>query len=369
MVYRTYGKTGKKVSLLGFGGMRFSHDTKECHATVEKCYELGINYFDTAPNYCDDRSEDLMGDVFKHLDSNSFYISTKCGVWMDDSADKMLKRLEKSIARLHVPKIHFYNMWCIMEREQYEKIMAPGGPYQGALKAKELGLIDHICFTTHAEGGLVAEIIESGCFEGVTMGYNIVNYTYREKGLLAAKKLGLGVVTMNPLGGGLLAKNYFKFLQDSEFTQIQSALRFNMAHPEVTVVLSGMENPNEVEHNIKALRNLSQPSDEWVSAIKQRYNKLGERFCTNCKYCEPYCSVKIPISQYMRIRDSITLDGLSDEIKDRYIKRVSEGKFQGGTPDDCIECGACEQHCTQRIRIVEKLKECKADVLPLDKKQ
>jgi len=156
MIYKEYGKTGKKVSALGFGGMRFNKE--EYDKDIEKCADIvryasskGINYFDTAPGYCEDKSEIIMGAAFKNM-PNPFFVSTKSNYWSDKTADDVRRRCETSIERLGVDKINFYHMWCIMNMEHYRNVMAPGGPYEGALKLKEEGLIDHICISTHATG-------------------------------------------------------------------------------------------------------------------------------------------------------------------------------------------------------------------------
>ena len=87
MLYRPFGKTGKEVSVIGFGGMRFKKedyaegDYSRAVAIVHKAHELGVNYFDTAPGYCDDTSEKIFGEAFKTMDRSTFYVSTKCGLW------------------------------------------------------------------------------------------------------------------------------------------------------------------------------------------------------------------------------------------------------------------------------------------------
>ena len=92
-----------------------------------------------------------MGAAFKAM-KNPFYVSTKSNISSEKTADEVRARIDKSLKRLGVDKINFYHMWCILSLDQYRKVIAPGGPYWGALKAKEEGLIDHICFSTHCSG-------------------------------------------------------------------------------------------------------------------------------------------------------------------------------------------------------------------------
>ena len=256
MIYKPYGKTGKKVSAIGFGGMRFPEgcSIEEGAEIVRYASELGINYFDTAPNYCNDTSEDIFGEAFKQMPKD-FYVSTKSSISSDPTGDDVRRRLENSLKRMGLEKINFYNMWCILTYDQYKRVIAKDGPYWGALKAKEEGLIDHLVFSTHASGEEIRMMVEDGLFEGVTLGYNAVNFPYRAEGIEAAYKHGLGVVTMNPLGGGLIPQNqeYFSFLKQNEAeSTIQAALRFNACHESISVVLSGMGSKEEVRHNVEA---------------------------------------------------------------------------------------------------------------------
>ena len=124
MMYSDYGKTGAKVSAVGFGGMRFdeSKSNEENAQLLLYAQSKGINYFDTAPEYCSDTSEDIFGIALTQMaDSRSrYYVSTK-GMPVDvDTADKARAAVEKSMKRLNVDRIDFYHVWCIRRVDQYE---------------------------------------------------------------------------------------------------------------------------------------------------------------------------------------------------------------------------------------------------------
>ena len=114
MRYVEYGRTDKQVSVVGFGGMRFdlSRSREENAELVRYASACGINYFDTAPGYCQDQSEDLFGLAFKDM-PNEFYVSTKGMPENYDTAAKAREAVLRSIERLGVPKIHFYHVWCL----------------------------------------------------------------------------------------------------------------------------------------------------------------------------------------------------------------------------------------------------------------
>lgn len=359
MIYKEYGKTGKKVSAIGFGGMRFKKEEYEdsiekCAVIIRRASELGVNYFDTAPFYCDDRSEEIMGEAFKDM-PNPFYVSTKSNVNREPTADDVRRRLEKSLKRLNVEKINFYHMWCILNLEQYKRVIAPGGPYEGILKAKDEGLIDHIVFSTHCNGSEIETIVNDGYFEGVTLGYNATNFAFRRRGVEAAYKKGLGVVTMNPLGGGIIPQNpdYYSFIKDgSDDTLTQAALKFNVSQKEITVALAGMGSIEEVEENVLGGENFEEMTNKQMEAIANKLNSSLDSLCTGCNYCKG-CPKGIDIAKFMDVYNMHILNKDKQELKNRF-------KYHWGMDPakakECIECGQCERLCTQHLNIIERLK-------------
>lgn len=360
MIYKPYGKTGKKVSALGFGGMRFRKDEYDkdpgiCAEIVRYACSKGINYFDTAPGYCDDKSEVIFGLAFKNM-PGQFYVSTKSIINSDKTADDVRKRCENSIKRMNVAKINFFHMWNILNLEKYRRVMAPGGPYEGAVKLKEEGLIDHICISTHATGTEIREIVEEGFYEGILLGYNATNFAFRQEGITAAYAHGMGVVTMNPLGGGVIPHNpefYSYLIEGTTDTVAQAALRFNISHKEISVALSGMESKEEIDENVMAAQTYNELSGEKLEAMKNHLNSSLDKLCTGCGYCNS-CPEGIPIPKMMDAYNMKIITSNNDEVKNRInyhwdIKKSLAGK--------CSECGKCERLCTQHLPIIERLKD------------
>ena len=145
MFYKQYGQTNKKVSSVGFGGMRFdtSKSNEENAELLLYAYSKGVNYFDTAPVYCDDKSEDIFGIALKEMakERDNFYVSTKGMPEKYDTADKARAAVEKSLERLNVDKIDFYHVWCIRKMEYYELAMKKGGQYEGLMRCKEKTIV------------------------------------------------------------------------------------------------------------------------------------------------------------------------------------------------------------------------------------
>ena len=362
MIYRPYGKTGKDVSVIGFGGMRFGEDEDYAAEVVRYANAKGINYFDTAPFYCNDRSEDIFGKAFKHM-PDQFYVSTKSMISKEKTADEVRWRIENSLLRLGVDRINFFHMWCIMDLEQYQRIMAPGGPYEGALKAREEGLIEHLVFSTHCRGEEIRTIIEDDVFEGVLLGYNVINHPFREAGVKAAYENNIGVVTMNPLGGGLIPRyaDYFKFIRDrDDETTIQAALRFNAAQKGITVVLTGMGTKEEVDENTQVASHPLTVSLESLKKIQSRITDKMDSLCTNCQYCrEKKCPSKIKMNYYMEAYNLFLMMGSEEEMLKQLDWYHEQGnlKEKDSLPGECTSCRICESLCTQKLPIIDRLKE------------
>lgn len=360
MQYKEYGNTGKKISVIGFGGMRFrkqdyTRSLDICAQLVKKANELGINYFDTAPQYCDDKSEDIFGIAFKNMKRDNFYVSTKSIIHDDPTADDVRRRIEKSLRRMNLNKINFFHMWCILSIDQYNKIMSKGGPYEGALKAKEEGLIEHIVASTHCDGDEIEHMVNDNVFEGLTIGYNAINFAFRRKGLEAAYKNGLGVVTMNPLAGGIIPQypEKFNFIKENDKdTLAQAALKFNISHKEITCALPGISTMQELIDDVKAGETIGKMTEEKLNAMSNNLNTYLDELCTGCNYCMD-CPEEIPISKFMDAYNIYMLKDSKNQLKKRlkfrwYLKPKEAAK--------CIECGKCEDKCTQHLPIIERLK-------------
>ena len=165
---------------------------------------------------------------------------------------------------------------------------------------------------------------------------------------------------MNPQGGGLIPqhRDYFDFIRErQDETVSQAALRFNAAQKWITVVLAGMKTIEEVEENVKVADYPLIVSDEKLKEIKSRITDSMNLLCTTCGYCSK-CPQKIKIPSYM---EAYNLSLLKDENETK--KRINWFKDQGvlkegvSTAADCIACGLCETLCTQKLPIIERLKE------------
>ncbi len=364
MIYRPFGKTGEYVSAIGMGGMRFKEESYREHpytdavAIVQRALEKGITYFDTAPNYCNEMSESIYGEAFSQVKRNTFQVSTKCGLWNATDSDGARRMIDQSLERLKLDYIDFYNLWNILTLDTYTTFMKPGGVYEGVVKAKEEGLVKHLCFTTHLPGDQIPQIINEGIFEGFTLGYNAINFAYRQEGIDAGAAAGMGIVTMNPLSGGIIPSHpeFFSFLKNGDESIVVSALRFILAQRKATVALVGFSHPDEVDEAVKATENLGEVSDSYLEEMSSNLKDEMNSLCTGCRYCDS-CPEEIPIPALM---DSFNLHLLGDTEKGDTEKTVlNRMKMHWGVKQEeaakCIACGKCEKLCTQHLPIIDRL--------------
>ncbi len=353
MLCKPYGKTGKMISVISSGGMRFLNpqDIDGSAATVLRAYKSGVNYFDTAPGYCADKSEDITGAAVRQMTKGTFYVSTKT---FADTEEKLFADLERSLKRLGVERIDFYHIWCITSMDVWK---ARQGGVKAALKAKQQGLIDHVCVSSHMPGEELAEILKQGYFDGVTLGYCAINFPYRQAAVELAGKMRLGVIAMNPMGGGLIPQNAerFDFIRGpGDADVVQAALRFNTSNPHLTSSLVGFSDPAQVDQAVAAVKDFQPSPPEHFAALRERIIEQFDGLCTGCGYCMP-CPKGIEVPKMM---DAYNLRILMGSDEGHIINRL---KWHWGKTTEaaraCSLCGACEGRCTQHLPIRDRMKE------------
>lgn len=364
MITKAYGTTGLQVSAVGFGGMRFDTSrSKEQNAELlQYAWDKGINYFDTAPIYCEDQSEGIFGLAIRKMsgDRDRFYVSTKGMPEKFDTAEKAIAQVKKSLRRLQTEYVDFYHVWCIRSWPEYELAMRPGGQYEGLLRCKEEGLIRHIVVSTHLPGNNVEKLISKNEFEGVLLGVNILNFLYRWQGVEAAHKMGLGVVAMNPLSGGIIPKHEkdLSFLAGPGQTPTEAALRFCIGCPQITVTLNGFTTREHIDTACRAAEGARPFTAEEVTRIERNITKQMDNLCTGCQYCMGKCPKEIPIAAFMQYYNQKILTSRSDEEMTRELhfnKQYGILVERKAEAEDCVQCGRCELACTQHLDIMKRL--------------
>ena len=359
MIYREYGQTGKKLSILGFGGMRFAKvdDHDECVSMMVAAAEGGVNYFDTAPEYFGVKSEIAFGKGLAELRRRG--LPYHCATKTFESTEKAIREeIEAQLKRLDIEAIDFYHIWCLTSLENWEE-RKKDGVLATFRKLKEEGLIRHICISSHLIGDEIKELLMDGegIFEGVLFGYSALDYRAREAAFQAVKARKLGAVIMNPLGGGVIPQNpeRFAFLKRSGEGIVPAALSFLWDHKDTTVALVGFQDTAQVKEALAAVTNYKPRSEQELETLKAASSLSLEGVCTGCAYCDN-CPQGIPIPEFM---DAYNQKLLSQNADPSVIKKrlkwhwnidIKKAKL-------CSACGQCEKDCTQHIKIIDRLGE------------
>ena len=261
MLYRKMNTAKEKLSILGFGCMRLpvtadGHiDEEQSTGMIRYAIDHGVNYIDTAYPYLNGESEPFVGRALSGGYRKKVNLATKLPSWLIRSREDMDKYLDEQLERLMTDHIDFYlvhglndmfwgNLSTLKVTEFFDDAIADGR-------------IRYAGFSFHDKLALFKEIVDSYDWTFTQIQYNFMDEEYQAgtKGLLYAAKKGLGIVVMEPIRGGLLArdlKGISKIWQTAETHNDPSewALRWVWNHPEVTVVLSGMSSPEQVRQNV-----------------------------------------------------------------------------------------------------------------------
>jgi predicted aldo/keto reductase-like oxidoreductase len=361
---------------LGLGTSRFPISGPNDIAGIDKSIELvrhalerGANYVDTSYTYSAGMAQTVLKEAFGQT-KKRVGVTVKVMHDMDKTADDARRRVELQLKAMGLEKAAFFTCWTIVSYAQFSQIIVKGGIYDGALKLKVEGVIDHICFSCHAPADDTIRIIESGAFEGATLSYSLLNAPSMQSVLDAALKHNVGVAIMNPLGGGVIPQNpdFFSFAKyDGDESVPNAARRFVKAHPAVNIVISGVGSIREIDENIKAF------TGENLEANETRLNRALKsvegikNFCTGCNYCSG-CPAEIPISEIMKMRNSLLFGNKSSynrteprlveniDLFRSHTSRIDSAVWFPQTADNpCIRCGQCESKCTQNLNIVDSI--------------
>jgi predicted aldo/keto reductase-like oxidoreductase len=358
MLYRNYGKTGERVSLLGFGGMRFAHidDHDECVRMMVRAAEGGVTYFDTAPDYFGIKSETVFGKGLAELRRRKlpYHVATKT---FKTREGDIRREIEAQLKRLDVPAVDFYHVWCVTSLDNWAA-RKRDGILETFRKLKGEGLIKHICVSSHLIQDEISALLMEGVFEGVLFGYSAYNFRTREKAFDAIRAKQLGAVVMNPLGGGIVPQHpeLFGFLGAgaSKTQAVQAALRFLWDHEDISATLVGFSSEAEIAGALEAMEGYAPRTGADLAAVKARASASFEGLCTGCAYCDN-CPQHIPIPRYM---DAYNQKLLVQPGGDQALS-MRLGMHWGISPGGaaaCVECGLCESACTQHLDIIKRLK-------------
>ena len=215
--------------------------------------------------------------------------------------------------------------------------------------------------STHQPGPEVRSILSGGPFGEVLLGLNILNFPYRWDGVLAAGELGCGVVAMNPLAGGAIPSHEqaLSFLARDGETATDAAIRFLVSCPQVAVALIGFATREHIDQACRVADTATPFTDAELDEFRAQLGRNMDAMCTGCGYCTG-CPRNIPIPGYMQVYNEKQIFGADEaEMKRQMQHHHSWGWLVGrqAAAAECIECGVCEEACTQHLPIVDRLRE------------
>ena len=367
MQYRVDKKSGNKLSVLGFGCMRFPLSFQKTEEIVMRSIEIGVNYFDTAWIY--PGSEETLGTVLnKNRVREKVYIATKLPLLMVKKTEDFDKFFNQSLQRLKTDYIDYYLMHMLMDAEQWEKLKSMGIKDWIARKKKS-GEIKQIGFSFHGSSSEFLKIIEDDIWEFCMIQYNYSDENYQAgvKGLRAAAEK-MSIMIMEPLLGGRLATglpkeavNIFK-KADSNLTPAGWAFNWLWNQDEVTTLLSGMNSMEQLEENAhladtSSVGMLTDNQKSVYKSVLESINRACKILCTGCNYCMP-CPVGVNIPGCFSSYNTLHSMGFVMGMK-HYLMSTGLMSEKDTGPGACIKCGKCETHCPQNIAIMKELETVK----------
>lgn len=364
MIYKKFKNLN--LSTLAMGAMRLPTvidtnqiDEEATTKMVEYAMKKGINYYDTAWGYHDGNSELIMGKVLNKYPREAFYLATKFPGYDLNNMTKVAEIFEKQLEKCQVDYFDFYlfhnvcemNIDAYLDEHQY-------GIYSYLMKQKEAGKIKHLGFSAHGSIEVMTRFLEAygQDMEFCQIQLNYLDWSFQDaKGkmdLLA--KYNIPVWVMEPLRGGKLAsleqqdEAILKQLRPDEKIPAW-AFRFLQSLDNVTVVLSGMSNFEQLIENIDTFE-IEKPldNDEMTNLLKiaDKMIKKTALPCTECRYCTTHCPMKLDIPNLISLYNEHIFTG-GGFIAPMVLMSVPEDR----QPSACIGCRQCELVCPQQIKI------------------
>jgi predicted aldo/keto reductase-like oxidoreductase len=322
------GRTNLLVTKLGWGGIPIQRvGEREAVSVIRAVIEMGVDLLDTARGYTN--SEHRIGLALQRID-RPVILSSKSPV----RSAKVYNDVRESLKQMKVKKVNIYHLHNVSSFEEYEKVMAPGGGYEGLKRAQDEGLIDHIGITSH-NLDVLEKAAKDGHFDVIMACYSFLEPDALQKVFPLAKEKDIGILTMKPFSGGVIA-------------EAGPALRFVLSTANI-VPIPGTETLEKARENWKIFTegySLTEKDKERIESIKKEFDR---QFCRRCDYCQP-CTENIKIQFAV---------GLKSIIK-RFGTNVQESKWVMDLVEkarSCSECGECLPRCPYHLPIPDLIKE------------
>ncbi len=378
MQYRTVPKNGDKLSALGYGCMRFPTrlgriDENLAEKQMLAAMDQGVNYYDTAYPYHNKKSESFVGKILsKNQCRDRIKLATKLPHWMAHSKEEMDTILDEQLSKLQTDRIDYYLIHALNGQ------LWEDAKYHGVIEfmenALKQGKIINAGFSFHGLSEDFNTIVDDYDWTFCQIQYNFLDTENQAgtQGLEYASAKEMAVMIMEPLRGGNLAKTPPPPVQkiwskaEHKRTPVDWSLSWIWNRPEVTVILSGMNNDDHIKENIRLAETarpngLSKAEIKLVDEAATEFTSVMKVGCTGCQYCMP-CPAGVNIPSCFECYNS------KHAFKDKSAKIMY--LFQNGgmvtekqtLASKCVECGECLEKCPQALAIPDLLKEVANDM-------
>ncbi len=405
MTYRTDPKFGEKVSVLGYGCMRWQMtkdengkdiiDQESVNELVDYALARGVNYFDSSPVYLQGQSEAASGLALSRHPRDSYYIATKLSNFSDWSRENSLLMYRKSFENFRTDHLDYYLLHSVgKSMEDFENRYIDNGMLDFLLKEREKGRIGHLGFSFHGKREMFDELLKTHDkyhWDFIQIQMNYRDWSHAEGNNCNAdymygelEKRGIPVVIMEPLRGGSLAKLPNRIVDElKERMPSESvaswAFRFAGTPENVLTVLSGMTYMEHLQDNLRTfspLQPLTAEENVFLEKVAERLSSYPLVPCTACQYCMP-CPYGLDIPGIFRHYNSCVNEGyvvteptneegtdsaeFSREMKAyrkarrAYLLSYDRAIEKNRQANRCIGCEKCVSHCPQNIRIPNEI--------------
>ncbi len=386
VLYREMPTNGDRLSILGFGCMRLPEkdgtiDEERATSQIRRAIDAGVNYVDTAWPYHAGQSEPFLGRALADGYRQRVKLATKLPSWMVHERGDMDRFLDAQLERLQTDHIDYYLIHCLVG-DLWDKIETLG-VMDFLDQAKADGRIVNAGFSFHGAPDEFTRIVDAYPWDFCQIQYNYLDEENQAgtKGLEYAAAKGLGVIVMEPLRGGKLAAPIPDAVAaiwkkaKAQRTPVEWALRWIWNRPEVTVVLSGMNDDTHIDENLKIAaegraHSLSDAELSLVGRVEETYRRLMKAGCTGCRYCVP-CPAGVGIPVCFELYNNLHMFADTAESKFMYAARLSGTITTGksGYASQCVNCGQCLEKCPQHLDIPALLESVANDLEGPDLKE
>ena len=366
------------MAKLGMGMMRLplldendqkSVDMNQVNEMVDAYMASGFNHFDTAFVYHEGMSEIAFKKaVVERYPRDSFKIATKMPLFIITEESQLEPIFSQQLENCGVDYFDYYMLHNVSGFT--ENAWKNVDLFSFIQSKKEEGFIKHIGLSTHGN----AEFLEELLFEHPEIEFVLLQINYldwEDEGIQSreclevARKYGKEVMIMEPYKGGFLAdvpEEAERIMKEHnpDKSVVSWAMRFVANLDDVSVVLTGASNLEQLESNISEIKNAPPLSDEELEIIKEVSEIINSNItvdCTTCRYCVDVCSEEIDIAKVFDLYNKHNMLEIDDwtPFGNAYLNYT---KLPGvGIASDCIECELCIEECPQSINIPEVLKD------------